>query len=91
MPSPLLAPFRLGDLELTNRVVMAPLTRNRATPGTDAPSELDARYYRQRAGAGLIVTEGSQISQRRARATLDPGRLHRGAGRGLAQGDRRSA
>ena len=62
-PSPLLAPFRLGDLELKNRVVMAPLTRNRATPGTDAPRDLNARYYAQRAGAGLIVSEGSQISQ----------------------------
>ena len=62
-PAPLLAPFRLGDLELKNRVVMAPLTRNRATPGTDAPRELHARYYVQRASAGLIVTEGSQISR----------------------------
>jgi N-ethylmaleimide reductase len=62
-PSPLLAPFRLGDLELKNRVVMAPLTRNRATPGVDAPRELNARYYVQRASAGLIVTEGSQISR----------------------------
>ena len=62
-PSPLFAPYRLGDLELKNRVVMAPLTRNRATPGADAPRELNARYYAQRAGAGLIVTEGSQISR----------------------------
>lgn len=62
-PSPLLAPFSLGDLTLPNRLVMAPLTRNRATPGTDAPHDLNVRYYTQRAGAGLIVTEGSQISQ----------------------------
>ncbi|RBP16114.1 N-ethylmaleimide reductase [Roseiarcus fermentans] len=61
--SPLLAPFRLGDLELKNRVVMAPLTRNRATPGTDAPRELNARYYVQRASAGLLVSEGSQVSR----------------------------
>ena len=61
--SPLLAPFRLGDLELKNRVVMAPLTRSRAARGTDAPRELNARYYAQRAGAGLIVSEGSQISR----------------------------
>ena len=62
-PSPLLAPFRLGDLELKNRVVMAPLTRNRATPGVDAPHALHVRYYVQRASAGLIVTEGSQVSR----------------------------
>jgi N-ethylmaleimide reductase len=61
--SPLFAPFRLGDLELKNRMVMAPLTRNRATHGTDAPNDLSLRYYTQRAGAGLIVTEGSQISR----------------------------
>jgi N-ethylmaleimide reductase len=56
-------PFRLGDLELPNRIVMAPLTRNRATPGTDAANDLTAAYYRQRAGAGLIVSEASQISR----------------------------
>ena len=61
--SPLLQPFRLGDLDLPNRIVMAPLTRNRATHGTDAPNDLAATYYRQRAGAGLIVSEASQISQ----------------------------
>lgn len=61
--SPLFLPFELGDLRLKNRVVMAPLTRNRATKGTDAPNELNATYYRQRASAGLIITEASQISQ----------------------------
>ncbi len=42
---------------------MAPLTRNRATRGTDAPNELNAEYYRQRASAGLIISEATQISQ----------------------------
>ncbi len=56
-------PFRLGDLDLPNRIVMAPLTRNRATPGADAANDLTAAYYRQRAGAGLIVSEASQISR----------------------------
>jgi len=42
---------------------MAPLTRNRATKGTDAPNELNARYYRQRATAGLIISEATQISK----------------------------
>jgi len=61
--SPLFQPFRLGDLELPNRVVMAPLTRNRAAHGNDAPQALAATYYRQRAGAGLIISEATQISQ----------------------------
>jgi N-ethylmaleimide reductase len=59
----LFSPFRLGDVDLKNRTVMAPLTRNRATHGTDAPNELNVEYYRQRASAGLIITEATQISQ----------------------------
>jgi N-ethylmaleimide reductase len=59
----LFSPFRLGDVDLKNRTVMAPLTRNRATHGTDAPNELNVEYYRQRASAGLILTEATQISQ----------------------------
>ncbi|MEO3435374.1 alkene reductase [Inquilinus sp. CAU 1745] len=55
-------PIRLGDLELPNRVVMAPLTRNRALADGDVPHALNAEYYAQRAGAGLLVSEGSQIS-----------------------------
>ncbi len=62
-PEILFSPFRLGDLELRNRIVMAPLTRNRATRGTDAPNELNAEYYRQRACAGLIISEAAQISK----------------------------
>jgi N-ethylmaleimide reductase len=62
-PASLFSPFRLGGLELPNRVVMAPLTRSRATHGTNAPNELMAEYYRQRAGAGFIVSEASQVSQ----------------------------
>ena len=42
---------------------MAPLTRNRATKGTDAPNDLNATYYEQRASAGLIISEATQISQ----------------------------
>lgn len=59
----LFEPFKLGAIEVKNRIAMAPLTRNRATPGTDAPNELIVEYYRQRATAGLIISEGSQISQ----------------------------
>jgi N-ethylmaleimide reductase len=59
----LLTPFRMGDLELPNRVVMAPMTRCRASHDNNAPNELIAEYYRQRASAGLIISEASQISQ----------------------------
>jgi N-ethylmaleimide reductase len=59
----LFQPFKLGDLELPNRIVMAPLTRNRATPDAHAPHALNALYYRQRASAGLLISEASQISQ----------------------------
>ncbi|HEY5249992.1 MAG TPA: alkene reductase [Dermatophilaceae bacterium] len=55
----LFAPYQLGNLELRNRFVMAPLTRNRAGAG-EAPTSLAAEYYAQRAGAGLIISEGTQ-------------------------------
>src|SRR5512143_3223606 len=54
-------PIRIGKLDLRNRIVMAPLTRNRSAPGA-VPSALAVEYYRQRASAGLIITEGSQVS-----------------------------
>lgn len=57
----LFTPARFGALELANRVVMAPLTRNRARKEDDVPGPLAARYYAQRASAGLIITEASQI------------------------------
>ena len=58
----LFEPFPLGNLILKNRIIMAPLTRNRATRGTDAPEALHAQYYEQRASAGLIISEATQIS-----------------------------
>jgi N-ethylmaleimide reductase len=61
-PSVLFTPFVLGNLSLRNRIVMAPLTRNRATHGTDVPHALNAEYYAQRASAGLIISEATQIS-----------------------------
>ena len=60
--TPLFDTFRLGDLTLPNRIVMAPLTRNRAAAGF-VPSELAPQYYSMRADAGLLITEASQISQ----------------------------
>jgi N-ethylmaleimide reductase len=55
------SPFRLVPLQLPNRIVMAPMTRNRAGPG-NAPTLLNATYYAQRAGAGLIISEATQVS-----------------------------
>lgn len=55
----LFSPVRLGDLQLANRVIMAPMTRDRAGP-EDVPTQLMAEYYRQRASAGLIISEGAQ-------------------------------
>lgn len=56
----LLAPYELGPLTLSNRMVMAPMTRNRALAG-NVPNPLSAVYYSQRASAGLIVTEATQV------------------------------
>lgn len=50
-------PVTLGDIECANRIFMAPMTRSRAGEG-DAPSAMNVKYYAQRAGAGLIITEG---------------------------------
>src|SRR3981081_3748839 len=61
-PTKLFEPFKLGPITLPNRAVMAPLTRNRAVAGL-VPSPLAIEYYGQRASAGLLVTEASQISQ----------------------------
>ena len=54
-------PIQMGDIALANRIVMAPLTRNRAIEG-NKPGPLTVEYYRQRATAGLIVAEASPIS-----------------------------
>ena len=58
----LFTPFDLRGKELKNRLVMAPLTRNRALHEGDIPQSLNAKYYEQRASAGLIISEASQIS-----------------------------
>jgi len=59
----LLSPYTLGDLKLKNRIVMAPLTRTRAVNQGKVPNALMAEYYAQRAGAGLIITEGTFVSE----------------------------
>ena len=57
----LLSPYRLGEIELKNRLVMSPMTRSRAVEA-NTPNALMAEYYAQRASAALIVSEATQIS-----------------------------
>ena len=56
----LFQPTQVGDIALKNHIVMAPLTRNRS-PGA-IPNDLNVEYYRQRATAGLIITEATAIT-----------------------------
>lgn len=64
MTHKLFEPTRIGDIEVANRVVMAPLTRSRADEAAgDIPgSPMNVEYYRQRSNAGLIISEGTQVS-----------------------------
>ena len=61
MPS-LFDPVRIGDLDLPNRIVMSPLTRTRCTNAAGVPNDLMVTYYRQRASAGMIITEGVPVA-----------------------------
>ena len=70
---PLLRPVRVADLTLPNRIVMAPMTRARADGMALTPTALHREYYRQRAGAGLIVSEGTWISPRAIGSANVPG------------------
>ena len=58
----LFSPISLGDLILPNRMIMAPLTRNRAAMPGNVPQAMNATYYAQRATAGLIISEATQVS-----------------------------
>ncbi|HEX6746313.1 MAG TPA: alkene reductase [Longimicrobium sp.] len=68
----LFAPFQLGPYELRNRLVMAPMTRSRAAEG-NVVTDLTVEYYRQRSTAGLIVSEGTQVSPQGVGYTSTPG------------------
>jgi N-ethylmaleimide reductase len=70
--SPLLDGYDLNGLRLPNRVVMAPMTRSRA-PLHGCPTEMMAQYYAQRASAGLIITEATNVSSASAAFELTPG------------------
>jgi 2,4-dienoyl-CoA reductase-like NADH-dependent reductase (Old Yellow Enzyme family) len=61
MPT-LFDPLKLGAIQLPNRIIMAPLTRSRATPDGRVPTELQRDYYAQRASAGLIISEATSVT-----------------------------
>ena len=69
----LLKEFNLNGIMLKNRIVMAPMTRSRADNPGNVPTGLIAEYYAQRASAGLIISEGSQISKRAVGYINTPG------------------
>ena len=62
MHEKLFEPLKLGAIEAKNRILMAPLTRGRSTQPGSIPNDMMATYYRQRAGAGLIISEATGIS-----------------------------
>ena len=68
----LFSTYRMGDLELTNRMVMAPMTRSRAIDG-NVPNPIATTYYVQRSSSGLIITEGTQVSQQGVGYIRTPG------------------
>jgi len=70
----ILTEYKMNDLTLKNRVVMAPMTRSRALD--TIPNDLMAEYYGQRASAGLIITEGSQVNNHQARGYIDTPGIH---------------
>jgi N-ethylmaleimide reductase len=72
-PHPLLTPTTLGPHTLKNRIVLPPLTRQRAAQPGDLPTALMARYYQQRASAGLMISEGVQIEPRGQGYAWTPG------------------
>lgn len=69
----LFSSFTLGDLELPNRVLMSPLTRSRAQQPGDIPFEMNVEYYAQRASAGLIISEATQVSPQGKGYAFTPG------------------
>lgn len=70
---PLFSPLTAGALELPHRIVLAPLTRSRAAQPGNVPTQLNAEYYAQRASAGLILSEATNISQIGMGYALTPG------------------
>ncbi|MDH5776242.1 MAG: alkene reductase, partial [Nitrospirota bacterium] len=69
----LFEPLQMGSLTLPNRIIMAPLTRMRSKQPGNIPHELNAKYYAQRASAGLIISEATQVSQQGQGYPATPG------------------
>ncbi|WP_152208129.1 alkene reductase [Marinobacter changyiensis] len=65
--------FKLGNLALPNRVLMSPLTRSRSSQPGDVPNDMNVEYYQQRAGAGLIISEATQVSPQGKGYAFTPG------------------
>jgi N-ethylmaleimide reductase len=70
--SPVLSPAKLGEMDLSNRIVMSPLTRSRSSDD-GVPPDFAAQYYGQRADCGLIITEATNISAQARGYALTPG------------------
>lgn len=73
MTNNLFSPIALAALQLPHRIVMAPLTRSRASQPGNVPNDLNATYYKQRASAALIISEATQISQQGQGYAWTPG------------------
>lgn len=71
--NPFFNPVTLGGHTLKNRIVLPPLTRQRSTQPGNVANALMAEYYQQRAGAGLLITEGTQIEPRGQGYAWTPG------------------
>lgn len=69
----LFSPLKIGNTPLPNRIIMSPLTRSRASQPGNVPNALNAQYYAQRASAGLIISEATQISQQGQGYAWTPG------------------
>jgi len=69
----LTSPIEFGEIDATNRIFMAPLTRSRSKQPGDIPWELNAEYYCQRAGSGLIISEATQVSPQGKGYAFTPG------------------
>lgn len=70
---PLFQPLEVAGLTLPNRVLMSPLTRSRSSQPGDVPNDMNARYYQQRASAGLIIAEATQVSPQGKGYAFTPG------------------
>jgi len=69
----LFSEFKLGELTLPHRIVMAPLTRSRSSQPGDIPNDMNAEYYQQRSSAALIISEATQISPQGKGYAFTPG------------------